>query len=223
MTKRGRGIRHHVILNMKSEKELTVEHRIIPCPHLLDRNNLLSSFLLSSIIIMTIIEDICSNQVVDLHLQDVPAEYFGETSELIAALKDNTSIETIRFDKDFIACVFGKERGEVLDQVAKLPNLKEVHLGDAGLMVEAIVTLLKNAKSLRKISLHRLVMQGTQKDFDGLEATLYQHGALKDFQMEDCVASNDNIDMGKIMNAGKNFNSTSIDDPTHSKNSAIAA
>jgi hypothetical protein len=173
---------------------------------------------------MTIIEEIRANQVVDLHLNDVPKAYFGKVSEMIAALKDNTSIESIKFDKDFIGCVFGKERGELLNQVAKLPNLKEVFLGDAGLMVEeVIVTLLKNAKSLRKITLHRLVMQGTQKDFDGLEAALYQHGSLKDFEMEDCVASNDDIDMEKIKTAGKNFNATSIDNPVHSKKSAIAA
>ena len=172
---------------------------------------------------MNIIEEIRANEVVNLHLTADPDEYFGDISEMIAALKDNTSIESIQFDKDFIGCVFGRERGELLDQVAKLPNLKEVFLGDAGLMVEFIVSLLKNAKSLRKITLHRLVMQGTQKDFDGLEAALYQHGSLKDFEMEDCVASNDDIDMEKIKTAGKNFNATSIDNPVHSKKSAIAA
>jgi hypothetical protein len=143
---------------------------------------------------------------------------------MIDALKDNTSIESIKFDKDFIGCVFGNERGELLNQVAKLPNLKEVFLGDAGLMVEeVIVTLLKNAKSLRKISLHRLVMQGTHEDFDSLEAALYQHGSLKDFQMEECVASHEDIEMDKIMKAGKKFNATSIHDPIPATNSAIAA
>jgi hypothetical protein len=46
---------------------------------------------------------------------------------------------------------------------------------------------------------------------------------LKDFQMEECVPSNENIDMEKIMNAGKNFNTTSIDTPVQAKKSAIAA
>jgi hypothetical protein len=172
---------------------------------------------------MTIIEEIRANQVVDLHLDADPEEYFGETSEMIAALKDNTSIESIQFDKDFIGCIFGSERGELLNQVAKLPNLKEVVLGDAGLLVDAIAALLKNTKGLKKMSLHRLVMQGVKKDFDGLEAALYQHGSLKDFQVEDCVASNENIDMEKIMKAGEKFNATSINDPTHDKKSAIAA
>ena len=173
---------------------------------------------------MTIIEDIRANQVVDLHLKnDIPKAYFKETSKMVDALTDNTSIESVQFDKDFIGCVFGNERGELLNQVAKLPNLKEVFLGDAGLMVDAIATLLKNAKGLKKMSLHRLVMQGIEKDFNGLEAVLYQHGSLKAFEMDDCVASNEYIDMEKIMNAGKNFNASSIDDPTHSKKSAIAA
>jgi hypothetical protein len=43
---------------------------------------------------------------------------------MIAALKTNTSITSIRFDKDFIGCVFGNDRGKLLDLVAKLPNLK---------------------------------------------------------------------------------------------------
>jgi hypothetical protein len=174
---------------------------------------------------MNIIEQIRANEVVELHLDAVPEEYFGEMSEMIAALKENTSIESIKFDKDFIGCVFGRERGELLNQVAKLPNLKEVFLGDAGLSVDAIATLIKNAKGLKKITLHQLVMQGTQKDFDGLEAVLYQHavGPLKDFEMEDCVGSNEDVDMEKIMTAGKNFNTSLIDKPLHSKKSAIAA
>jgi hypothetical protein len=172
---------------------------------------------------MTIIEEIRANKVVYLHLNAVPEEYFGEISEIIAALKDNTSIESIQFDEDFIGCVIGRDRGKLLNQVAKLPNLKEVFLGDACLMVDAIATLLKNAKCLRKISLHRLVMQGIERDFEGLAAVLYQHKALKGFKMEDCVASNEDIDIERIMNAGKNFTTSSIDQPIHSKKGAIAA
>jgi hypothetical protein len=172
---------------------------------------------------MTIIQDISANQVVDLHLNDIPSAYFKETREMIAALKDNTSIESLRFNKDFIGCVLCDDRGKLLDQVTKLPNLKDVFLGDAGLMVEVIVTLLKHANNLRQISLHRLTMQGTQEDFDGLEAALYQHGSLKDFQMDDCVASIEDIDIEKIMNAGKKVRPSSIDDPIHSKKGDIAA
>jgi hypothetical protein len=172
---------------------------------------------------MAILEGIRANQVVDLHLNAVPEEYFGETSDMTDALKDNTSIESIGFDKDFLACVYGRERGEILDQVAKLPNLKEVFLGDALLRADDIASLLKNAKGLKNISLHHLVLQGTKNDFEGLEAVLYQHGSLKYFQMEDCIAPNEDIDMEKIVNAGKNVNTSSIDKPMHSLTSATAA
>ena len=170
---------------------------------------------------MTIIEKIRANKVVYHHLNAPPEEYFGETSEMIAALRDNTSIESIQFDKDFIGCVFGRVGSELLNQVAKLPNLKEVFLGDADLMVNAIATLLKNAKGLKNICLRRLVMQGIEKDFEGLAVILHQHGSLKGFRIEDCVASDEDIDIEKIMkvNAGKNCNP----EPIHSKESAIAA
>ena len=54
-------------------------------------------------------------------------------------------------------------------------------------------------------------------------APLYQHGSLKDFQIEDCVASSAYIDMEKIMKARKN--ASSIEKPIRSKNtnSVIAA
>ena len=214
-------------VEISMSRRFDIQGHIIFCPRPFDRNTL-RNFSLFSVcfppsIIMNIIEEIRANEVVNLHLNADPDEYFGDIREMIAALKDNTSIESIQFDTDFIGCVFGTERGELLNQIAKLPNLKEVFLGDAGLMVDAIATLLKNAKGLKKISLHRLVMQGIEKDFDGLEAVLYQHGSLKAFEMDDCVASNEGIDMEKIMNAGKNFNTRSIDDPIHSKKSAIAA
>jgi len=170
---------------------------------------------------MTIIEEIRANKLVYLHLNAVPEEYFGETSEMIAALRDNTSIESIQFDKDFIGCVFGRERGELLNQVAKLPNLKEVFLGDADLKVDAIATLLKNAKGLKNISLHRLVMQGIEKDFEGLAEILHQHDSLKGFRIEDCVASNENVDIAKMMKV--NAEKTCNPEPVHSKESAIAA
>jgi hypothetical protein len=171
----------------------------------------------------TILEKICANEIVDLHLSLVPEEYFGETKEMVEALRDNTSIVTVKFDKEFIACVHGRERGDILDQLAGLPNLKEVFIGDAGLMVDVIAELLGNAKSLRKLSLSRLVLQGAKSDFDALESALHRHGSLKEFEMDDCIASNEDIDITKLVHAGKNFKATNIEDPVQAKKGAIAA
>jgi hypothetical protein len=172
---------------------------------------------------MTILEEIRANDVIDLTLNNIPEDYFEHTDDMLAALRENTSIETVRFDKDFIACVYGRERGDLLAQVAQLPNLKEVFLGDSGLMTDAIADLLKSAKGLRKLTLHRLVMQGVQNDFDYLECILYQHTSLKDFQMDDCIASCEEVDLGRVLNAGKNFKPSSIENPTKAAKGAIAA
>jgi hypothetical protein len=66
-------------------------------------------------------------------------------------------------EKDFIACLFGRERGELLGQLAKLPNLKEVALGDLGLMVRVLTDLVKDAKGLWELTLERVVLQGIQE------------------------------------------------------------
>jgi hypothetical protein len=174
---------------------------------------------------MTILEEICANEIVDLHLSSVPEDYYGETTEMVEALKNNTSIVTVRFDEEFISCVHGRERGDLLDQLAALPNLKEVFLGDANLMVDVITKLVGNAKSLRKLSLSGLVLQGVERDFDALESALHSHGSLKEFDMEECIASNEDIDIKKLVHCGKNFkaNATNIEDPVHAKKGAIAA
>jgi hypothetical protein len=138
-------------------------------------------------------------------------------------LKENTSLESVRLDKDFIACLFGRERGELMGQLAKLPNLKEVHLGDLGLMVQVLTNLVNEAKGLRELTLERVVLQGIQQDFDMLETALHQHTGLKNFQMNGCIAAHEGIDIETILKAGKSFKTTNIKDPAQVKEGAIAA
>jgi hypothetical protein len=172
---------------------------------------------------MTILDQIRGNDITDLHLHDVPESYFEESKELIDALKENKSLESVRMDKDFIACLFGEDRDDLLGQLGKLPNLKEVNLGDVGVMVQVLTNLVTDAKGLRELTLECVVMQGIQDHFDILETVFHQHTGLKDFQMNDCVSAIEGIDMEKIMKAGKSFNPTIISDPTQVKQGAIAA
>ena len=172
---------------------------------------------------MTILAKICNNKIVDLHLSAVPEDYFLETKDMVEALRQNTSIVTVTFDKEFLSCIYGRERGGLLDQLAELPNLKELFLGDAGLMVEVITKLVGKAKNLRKLTLSRLVMQGIESDFNTLESALHGHVSLKEFEMNECIASNDDIDIKKLIHAGENFKSLNIEDPVQAKKGAIAA
>jgi hypothetical protein len=172
---------------------------------------------------MTIVDQIRANDLTDLNLCKVPKEYCRGLKQLVEALRVNKSLESVRFDKDFLACVYGRERGELLEQVAKLPKLKAVTLGDTGLLVQVITKLVKDSKGLTAMTLERVVMQGVQEDFDTLETALHQHTSLKVFHMNECVASNEGIDMEKIMKAGKSVNTTNISDPAQVKKGAIAA
>jgi hypothetical protein len=173
--------------------------------------------------IMTLLEEIRANDVViDLNLANIPEDYFEETKDMIAALRENTSIETVRFDEDFIACVYGRERGQLLAQVAQLPNLKEVFLGDALLAADVIADLVKSAKGLRKLTLQRIVIQGVQSDLDHLISMINKHISLKDFQMDECIAACEGVDLEGVLNAGTNFKPSIIENPTREAKVAIA-
>jgi hypothetical protein len=91
-------------------------------------------------------------------------------------------------------------------------------------LVQVITKLVKDSKGLTAMTLERVIMQGVQEDFDTFETALHQHAGLKDFQMNECAASNEGIDMEKIMKAGKSVNTTNISDPgAQVKKGAIVA
>jgi hypothetical protein len=172
---------------------------------------------------MTILEDIRSNTINTLHLSSVPEDYFTSTKEFVAALKDNTSLEEVTFDKDFLGCVYGRERGLILDAVGELKNIQQVQLADVCVMVPDLVRFVQRAKGLKSFTIERLMLQGVQSDFDDLECALLQKTGLKTFHLNDCDTANVGIDMDRILNVGKNINATSIASPNQVKKSAIAA
>jgi hypothetical protein len=56
--------------------------------------------------------------------------------------------------------------------------------------------------------LKNIVLQGVSLDFDICEAALKQHGSLKQFEMEDCIAAMEDISLEKLQQAGKRKAST---------------
>lgn len=174
---------------------------------------------------MSVLKEVQDNSVETLDLvMDPDHDDYGSIRELVQALESNTSITSISLKKDFLGALFGKDRISILTAVGSLKNIQEVELGDAGVMVEGIVSLTKSAKTLRKLTLQNLILQGVQKDFDGLEAVLHAHPALKEFEMNDCTPAVGDIDIGKVENAGKSIqNNTTIDNPSKAAKNAIAA
>jgi hypothetical protein len=124
-----------------------------------------------------------------------------------------------------------KKEREDRNPLQRLPlHKRQDRLRAMGCSRQEITQTSRKQERIRKLALncayrpHGSSFPGTTRPRK--EAPLYLHGSLKYFQMEDCVASREYIDMEeKITKAGKNFkNASIIRKPIHSKNnSAIAA
>jgi hypothetical protein len=102
---------------------------------------------------MTTLNQIRTNEITDLNLCNLPEDIFDDLTELYAALDQNTTIETVRLDKDFIGYLCNETRSQVLEVIGKLPLLREVHIGDALLMVDGITKMIVQAKNLKCLTL----------------------------------------------------------------------
>ena len=152
-----------------------------------------------SILIMTILEDIANNKIETLHFENAPSDYFGSPKEFVEAMAKNTSIKTVFFEKDFIACLKGDDRAQVVSAVGKLPNVEKVELKDSLLMVGICVTnLVKNAKKLESISFEHCVMQGTEDDFNLLGDALKASTSVKEVTIGECHATDEEVDLKTV-------------------------
>ena len=152
---------------------------------------------------MTILEQIQNNDIVDLHISAPADDVFDSIMVFLDALEKNTSIESIKFQEDFIGDLRNDNRAQLLYAMGQVKNLKEVTIADGLLQVNDVTTMIQNATSLRVLRLRSLVLQGVQSDFDGCESSLYQHPCLKEFEMDGCSPAIAEISIEKLTNAGK--------------------
>eukprot|EP00539_Tryblionella_compressa_P019753 CAMPEP_0178866316 /NCGR_PEP_ID=MMETSP0747-20121128/4882_1 /TAXON_ID=913974 /ORGANISM="Nitzschia punctata, Strain CCMP561" /LENGTH=173 /DNA_ID=CAMNT_0020533169 /DNA_START=10 /DNA_END=531 /DNA_ORIENTATION=+ len=138
---------------------------------------------------MSILEQIQSNTITNLHLSTDPDEEFDRVSSFIDAIGSNTSIETVKFDEDFVGCFRHDDRSDLLKALSKIPSLKEVHLADACLLVKDITEILVQAKGLVSFSLKDVVLQGDDKTLKACELAIHQHPCLKKFDLTDCTTA----------------------------------
>jgi hypothetical protein len=173
---------------------------------------------------MSILEKIQANEITNLRISDADDDLLDNSHKLIEALKNNTSIVSVRFDADFLGCLRNDARSKLAKAIGKIPSLQEVHLEDALLMVMDIADMLEQAKSLRVLKLNNLVLQGVSEHFDACETALYQHGCLKEFAMDDCIPAMKEISLEKLHQAGrKQVSATPIGSPVHMAKSARTA
>jgi hypothetical protein len=159
---------------------------------------------------MTILEQIQNNDIVDLHISAPADEVFDHRmGPFYDALEQNTSIQTIHLEQDFIGDLRNDDRAKLLRSIGQVKSLKEVTLGDALMQINDITKMVKSAKSLRTLRLKSMVLQGVEADFDACEATLQHHGCIKEFEMEDCEPAVEDISMDKLVKAGQKFSAGS--------------
>lgn len=136
---------------------------------------------------MTIFELIKSNAITEATLSQDAEEVSDNVIAIIDALKNNKSLVSIRFEKQFLGELRNDSRKDVLEAIGQIPTLKKVHLGDSLLLVNGITKMICEARSLCELSLDTVVLQGIQEDFDSFEAALHAHPALKSFTMDACI------------------------------------
>lgn len=154
---------------------------------------------------MSILEQIRNNAIVDIIISAAADDVFDRLNDFLDALERNTSIETITLQKDFIGDLRNDDRSKLLFAIGQVKNLTEVTLGDGLLQINDITKMIKNAKSLRALHLRDLILQGIEEEFDACEAALYQHGCIKEFEMNECSPAIPDISVEKLSRAGQKF------------------
>lgn len=135
---------------------------------------------------MTVLEQIKANSISHLNIAQDADEITERTSEIVDALRNNTSIVSVRFEGEFLGAMRNDSRLEVVEAIGMIPTLQRVHLGDTLLVVSGIAKMLCKATGLCELSISNMVMQGIESDFSILEATLASHNSLKIFKMDKC-------------------------------------
>jgi hypothetical protein len=154
---------------------------------------------------MTLLQQIQGNGITDLRITEGADVVFDNLNALFDALEQNTTIEYVRFEHDFLGDLRNDARSKLLKALGKIPTLNELYLADALLQVSDITDLIVEVKGLRVLSLKKIVLQGVSKEFDACEAALFQHGSLKEFDIEECTPAVQGISVEKLYNAGKKY------------------
>ena len=145
-----------------------------------------------------LIEQIQNNDIKVLKIDDTDEYMIDDVKQLVMALEQNTSIVAVHFEGEYLGCLRKNERSDLAQTVGKLPNLQELHMSNTLFVISDICTLVKTAPSLRVLKLNNFVLQGVKEEFENCETLLYSHAALKDLQLKDCKAANDDIALDKL-------------------------
>jgi hypothetical protein len=152
----------------------------------------------------TLLQYITNNDVVEFSLSKDPDDYFENPKDLVDAMKQNTSVEKVTFDEDFLACCNGKDRKDIVEACGTLLNVKSVVLKDSMMNVGVcIVSLVTNAKKLNNLTMENCVLHGGIEDFEALEKALKGNTCLKTLRIVNCSIPNVTVQLDKVIESYK--------------------
>jgi hypothetical protein len=173
-----------------------------------------------------LLEQIGTNDITSLTLEATPKEALEKKKPeaFLEALGKNTSLTSVTLQADFLACLRGDVRSQVVQAIGKLPLLQSLSLGNSLLLAIDLTTLLKTAKSLTTLTLTEICLQGEPDMIEGLQKMIASHASLKDFTMSNCMATNQSVNLAELENIKMgNGCGTATIDPAVDVNAATAA
>lgn len=106
---------------------------------------------------MSLVERIANNdpELKELRLADPAKNYFKDVSEIIDALRDNSYIEVVRIDRDFLPSLLGQpeKKAAVVKAIGQLKNLRELRIVSGPVHAVVLGCALKDAEQLESLEL----------------------------------------------------------------------
>lgn len=151
---------------------------------------------------MSLIEQILHNdkELTELRFTEAPEAYCRNITDLCDAMKQNTVIDYIRIDRDFLPCMKNEsDMVEFFNAMGLISTLREVHIWHAAFPVQILLGFLQNARSLDYLEFGCLELSGTHDDWEAIAAVLKEHPTLRIFYMIDFSLYGDDGNVNTIV------------------------
>lgn len=144
---------------------------------------------------MNIIESIRNNdpELKELRLAEEVEAYCTDISELIDAMAENTVIEYVRLDRDFLPSMLPEHAKSFFLALGKLKGLKDAQIWHAAIHVTLLADFINAARHIEALQLGCLDLEGSAEDFDLVSEALKEHPTLMSFSMSDFSLNNNTI------------------------------
>jgi len=129
----------------------------------------------------------------EIRLTEAPEAYCADMNELIDALGQNTIIDYVRLDRDFLPCMEEGYDDAFFKTIGRLPSLTEAHIWYACIPVTVLAMFIREATKLEFLDLGCLDLGGTQEDFKVVAEAIRGHPTLTGFSMSEFSLYDDTV------------------------------